>query len=107
MSFFSDVVDTRAFATAEQDTLAAIRKVVSSVDHLVSAVHGLDVKGQFADQWHQATAAFDATTQECKRGCDRLAEAVLVHGQNTDRANTSAADAYRSLASAARGAGLV
>jgi DNA-binding ferritin-like protein len=107
MSFFTDVVDTRAFQTAEQDTLQSINKVMGSVDHLVQAVHGLDVKGQFAEQWHAATSAFDTTTQECKKGCDRLAEAVRVHGQNTDRANQSAADAYQNLASAAHRGGLV
>jgi uncharacterized protein YukE len=103
MGFFSDVDQTKAFQTAEQETVAAIRRVQKAVDTLSQAIHGLDVKGDYADQWKTAVTTFDTTSQECKRNCDQLAEAVAAHGHSTDTANANAATGYGSLAKAATG----
>jgi uncharacterized protein YukE len=103
MGFFSDVTQTQAFQTAEQETVTAVRRVQRAVDTLTQAVHGLDVKGDFADQWKRAVTTFDATSQECKRNCDELAAAVAAHGRSTDTANQNAAQAYGSLAQGANG----
>jgi uncharacterized protein YukE len=100
---YSDVVDTKAFKDAESDTLQAVGRVGKAVDALTQAVHGLDVKGEFADTWKRAVTNFDRTSRECKRNVEQLAEAVATHGGNTDRANTEAAAGYRGLASAAEG----
>jgi len=100
---YSDVVDTKAFKDAEQDTLQAVGRVGKAVDALTQAVHGLDVKGEFADTWKRAVTNFDNTSRECKRNVEQLAAAVATHGGNTDRANTEAAEGYRGLASAAEG----
>jgi uncharacterized protein YukE len=104
---FADVVDTKAFRDAETDTLQAVRRVYKAVTNLTQAVHGLDVKGEFADTWKRAVTNFDRTSAECKRNVEDLAEAVRTHGGNTDQANTSAAEGYRKLAQAAEGTGLV
>ena len=103
MSYFSDVDQTKAFQTAEDETLSAIRRVQAAVDHLSQAIHGLDVKGQFAETWKQAVTTFDTTSQECKKNCDQLAAAVAAHGRNTESSNQAAADAYGSLARSADG----
>lgn len=103
MSFYSDVADTKAFQTAEADTLQAVQRVIKAVDALTQAVHGLDVRGEFADTWRRAVSAFDATSRECSRNCEQLAVAVATHGQNTDQANTGAAEQYQQLARAATG----
>jgi uncharacterized protein YukE len=103
---YADVVDTKAFKDAESDTLQAVRRVSKAVANLTQAVHGLDVKGEFADTWKQAVTNFDRTSAQCKRNVEQLAEAVRTHGSNTDQANTSAAEGYRNLARAAEG-GLV
>jgi hypothetical protein len=103
MGFFSDVQHTQAFQTAEQETVTAIRRVQKAVDTLSQAVHGLDVKGEYADQWKLAVTTFDSTSQECKRNCDQLAEAVAAHGRATDTANQNAAQGYGALAKSATG----
>jgi uncharacterized protein YukE len=102
-SHYSDVADIRAFKDAETDTLDAVRRVGKAVDALTQAVHGLDVKGEFADTWKRAVGNFDRTSNECKRNVEHLAEAVATHGRNTDNANTGAAEQYRKLASGAEG----
>ena len=101
---YADVVDTKAFKDAEGDTLQAVRRVGKAVTQLTEAVHGLDVKGEFADTWKQAVTNFDRTSQECKRNVEQLAQAVATHGRNTDSANTTAAEGYRKLGQAARAA---
>jgi uncharacterized protein YukE len=103
MSFYSDVADTKAFQSAEADTLQAVHRVMQAVDAMTQAVHGLDVRGEFADTWKRAVTAFDTTSRECTRNCERLAEAVATHGRNTDQANTGAAEQYARLAQAATG----
>ena len=103
MGYFSDAHETRAFQTAEQETVTAIRQVQKAVDELSAAVHGLDVKGDFAEQWRTAVTTFDVTSQECKRNCDQLAAAVAAHGRSTEAANQSAADSYGAMARAATG----
>ena len=103
MGFFSDVDQTKAFQTAEQDTLTAIRRVQKAVDALSSAIHGLDVKGDYADTWKKATHTFDTTSQACKKNCDDLAAAVAAHGRSTDTANVNATQGYEGLAKAATG----
>jgi hypothetical protein len=103
MSFFSDVTQTKAFQTAEEETVSAIRRVQSAVDSLKEAVHGLDIKGDYAEKWKAAVTTFDTTSQECKRNCDQLALAVAAHGQRTESANQSASDAYGSMAKGAGG----
>jgi uncharacterized protein YukE len=103
MGFFSDVDQTKAFQTAEQETVTAIRRVQKAVDTLSQAVHGLDVKGDFAEQWRTAVTTFDTTSQECKRNCDQLAQAVADHGRSTDTANQNAAQSYGTLAKGASG----
>jgi uncharacterized protein YukE len=100
---FADVVDTKAFKDAEGDTLEAVRRVYKAVTNLTQAVHGLDVKGEFADTWKRAVTNFDRTSAECKRNVEDLAQAVATHGGNTDRANTQAAEGYRKLGRAAQG----
>jgi uncharacterized protein YukE len=100
---YADVVDTKAFKIAESDTLQAVRQVGKAVTQLTDAVHGLDVKGAFADTWKQAVTNFDRTSQECKRNVEQLAQAVATHGRNTDSANTAAAERYGQLAKAAEG----
>jgi hypothetical protein len=103
MPFFTDVADTKAFQHAERDTLDAVARVGKAVDALTQAVHGLDVKGEFADTWKRAVGTFDRTSQECKRNCEQLALAVATHGRNTDTANAGAAETYQRLAQAADG----
>jgi uncharacterized protein YukE len=103
MSFFTDVSQTKAFQTAEEETVSAIRRVQSAVDTLTQAVHGLDIKGDFAEKWKAAVTTFDTTSQECKRNCDQLANAVAAHGRSTEASNQSAADAYGSMAKSANG----
>jgi uncharacterized protein YukE len=103
VSYFSDVDQTKAFQTAEEETVSAIKRVQVAVDQLRSAVHGLDVKGQFAETWKQAVTTFDATSQECKKNCDQLAAAVAAHGRNTEISNQAATDAYGTLAKNATG----
>src|SRR5215204_3608521 len=103
---YSDVADTKAFKDAETDTLQAVGQVGKAVDALTQAVHGLDVKGEFADTWMRAVTSFDRTSHDCKRNVEQLAQAVATHGRNTETANTSAAEGYRKLAAAADG-GLV
>jgi hypothetical protein len=103
MGFFSDVDESKAFQTAEQETVTAIRRVQKAVDALRTAIHGLDVKGDYAEQWKTATVTFDTTSQECKKNCERLAQAVAEHGHSTDGANANAAQGYGQLAKAATG----
>jgi hypothetical protein len=103
MGYFSDVDQTKVFQTAEQETVTAIRHVQKAVDALSQAVHGLDVGGDFAQQWKTAVTTFDTTSQECKRNCDQLAEAVAAHGHSTDGANQNASAAYQQLGKAATG----
>jgi hypothetical protein len=103
MGFFSDVDETQAFQTAEQETITAITHVKRAVEALTQAVHGLDVKGDFANQWKTAVTTFDTTSAECKKNCDELAAAVAAHGRNTDSANQQAATAYGQMARAASG----
>src|SRR5262245_7746309 len=100
---YADVVDTKAFKDAETDTLQAVDRVGKAVDQLTQAVHGLDVKGDFADTWKRAVSNFDRTSHECKRNVEQLAEAVATHGRNTDSANSGAAQRYGQLANAAEG----
>ena len=103
MSFFSEVTESGAFSTAADDTVAAITRVSRAVDTLTQAVHGLDVRGDFAVAWRQAVTRFDETRLDCKRNCEQLAEAVRAHGQNTESANASAAEAFTRQARAAEG----
>ena len=103
MSFFSDVTDSAAFRTAADDTVAAVARVKRAVDVLTEAVHGLDVRGDFAVAWRQAISRFDETSLACKRDCEQLAEAVRAHGGGTDAASSQAADAFTHQAKAAEG----
>lgn len=103
MGFFSDVQETKAFQTTEEETVAAVRHVMRAVDNLSQAVHGLDVKGEFAEQWKTAVTTFDTTSQECKRNCEQLAAAVATHGRNTETANVNAAQSYGAMAKSASG----
>jgi hypothetical protein len=100
---YADVVDTKAFQDAESDTLQAVRRVGKAVSQLTDAVHGLDVKGEFADTWKQAVTNFDRTSTECRHDVEQLAQAVATHGRTTDSANTAAAERYGRLANAADG----
>jgi hypothetical protein len=104
MPHFADVVDTTAFKTAEADTMTAVARVARAVDQLSEVVHGLDVRGEFADTWKKAVASFTTICQESKRNSDELAHAIATHGSNTDKANAAAAEAYRRLGQAAEGA---
>jgi hypothetical protein len=103
MGFFSDVDETKAFKTAEEETITAVNRVKKAVEALSSAIHGLDVKGDYAKQWTTATTHFDTKTAECKKSCDLLAKAVADHGRSTDTANDTASQGYGNLARAAQG----
>jgi hypothetical protein len=103
MGFFSDVDNSKAFQTAEEETNTAINHVKTAVQRLHDAVHGLDVKGDFATQWKAATVNFDESTTQCQTSCRNLAEAVRTHGQSTDTANANATQGYTNLARGASG----
>jgi hypothetical protein len=103
-SHYADVADTKAFKTAETDTLNAVARVAKAVDSLTQVVNGLPVRGQFADAWKKAVGSFNTISQESKRNSDELAHAIATHGANTDMANVAAAEDYRRLHQAAEGA---
>jgi hypothetical protein len=105
-SFASDVRDSHAFVIARQDTLDAIEQMKRAVGNMQSTVNGLPVAGRYATAWRSAVAAFNTVAEATKKNADELAEAVLVHGRNTDTANDSGQEIFNKLANQAQ-AGLV
>jgi phage tail sheath gpL-like len=80
MGFFDDLDDADVLPTAEEQMVAAIRRVQVAVDGMSRAVHRLEVKGGVAERWMAAVTTFDTTSQECRRNCDRLAAALAARG---------------------------